>query len=257
MFDSLTAQILLGAAILTALGVIVRMLHLDQALQRLMRLAALSDLQASFLQDWNGDAPRIGYEGRPSFPQRMTSNEQQTTAIGEQITAVQTQASAIEDRTRTIEERTKAMNHDMRDELGGRLALLQEQLDVMDERTKQLQRNGGSSVADAVHRAAAQLELLQTTIERVEAAATLNGESILDLSRRVTDVDERVQGQGERITTHRQRNDATVAALQEFIRREYRDLLDAREALRASVSELLMVEGHEERDRTSPPGQEP
>lgn len=73
-----TALILAVAAVLTALGVIGKYLRLDQFVIRLWRLVALSELQASFLQDWNGEAPRKGYEGRLSFPERMAQVESRT-----------------------------------------------------------------------------------------------------------------------------------------------------------------------------------
>lgn len=219
MLDTLTEQVIAASVFLAALAAIVKVLHLHEIGRGLLIV----------VRDWRGDPPRKGYEGRPSFPERMAA----------------------------VEHRAKQLNHDFREDIGGRLALLQEQLDVVDERTKQLQRNGGSSVADAVHRTAEQLDGVQEAVDRLEVAAQQNGDGILDLSHRVTDVNGKVDAQGARITDHRRRNDSTIAEIREYLERDREDLVTARQALEASVTELLMVDGHQEREQQHPPGQEP
>lgn len=69
--ESIPAALLWLAAILGALGVIYKALHLDTARVRLMRLAELAEVQADFLLDWNGSPARPGVDAVPSMPERV------------------------------------------------------------------------------------------------------------------------------------------------------------------------------------------
>lgn len=172
-----------------------------------------------FLDDWQGEEPRDGFEGRPSFPARMKS---------------------VEDKAASVEVRTAQLNHDMRDEIGGRLSMLEQTLETVTKRTEQLTRNGGSSLVDAVHRQEALSQAVAEAIARLEAAAVENRQAIAG-NRAALDA------QSVRITDHRRRQDETIAELRAYLENERDDLTAAKQALEASVSELLMVDSHEER----------
>ena len=64
------------AAVCSALVVIARFTHAAEILGGIRKLSRLAHLQESFLEDWNGEPERDGYEGRPSFPARLTRVEQ-------------------------------------------------------------------------------------------------------------------------------------------------------------------------------------
>lgn len=213
----LQTGIVAAAALLTALAVIARHFRLGQAARRLLRLAELSELQASFLQDWNGDPPRPGYDGRLSFPERMTR----------------------------VEERSAALNHDMRGEISSRLALLEAALQSVDERTQQLQRNGGSSVADKVHEAVRVVGEIAQAVDRLEVTSQQNREGINQLGRRVTAVDEKAAALGERQEVLRSADQQFMRELQHYIETQYRDVLMANEGLRASLNEALSIDQEE------------
>lgn len=145
-----------------------------------------------FLKDWNGEPPRPGFAGRPSFPERMTAQEE---------------------RAETIEKRTADMNHEMRGEISSRLILLE-------ETAAQLKRNGGTSVADAVHR-------IKEIVDEIKAATADNQTAL-------TRVDERV-------TEHRRRGDEAIAELRKYLtdRLNAMEISTAQfEAMRASLHEL-------------------
>lgn len=162
------AQILLGvAAVLAAITGIWKFLHLGPLLRG----------TRFFLDDWNGQPARPGVPPRPSFPERMAN----------------------------VEDRTAQLNHDFRNDIGGRMALLQAQLDAVDEATKTLRRNGGSSVADAVHAAA-------RGVEEVKEALATNRAGIERL-------DDRLLHTEERISDHRRRNDEQAENLRQELER--------------------------------------
>lgn len=176
------------AAVLGAIGVIWRQGGFGKLKKR----------TADFLDDWNGEAPRPGYEGRKSFPVRMAEIEQ-TVA--------------------------------------------------------QLKRNGGSSVADAVHEVARGVEELKRT-------AVANREAIARL-------DERHNHTDERITDHRKRNDEAATLLRAELERRAQEMqvalvernrtLDEKlaeiseDVFRASAARAILTElGH----KIDPPGAE-
>lgn len=158
---------------------------------RWLGLAGLVAFLKRFSKDWEGEQARPGFAGRPSFPERMTANEQRDEDMAERV--------------EKIERRTAALNHDLRGEMTSRLTLLGEQMEELDRRTKQLQRNGGSSVADAVHKTAEGIEDLQ---ER----AKINRAAIQGLDARLTGMDQRV-------TDHRRRNEQQMDELRREVQR--------------------------------------
>jgi hypothetical protein len=135
--------------------------------------------------------------------------------------------------------------------------------DRLDSVEKELRPNGGGSLRDVVDTAAKEARVaaagvvrLEATTEDLRSHAESSGEGIADLrdqandlGRRLTDLDERVESQGERITDHRRRNDETIDRIKQFLEGEHRDALIAREALQASVTELLHMP-----DETDQPG---
>lgn len=187
------------AGLLGALALIFRIFHLPELWRGTLTL----------VRDWNGDKPRPGYAGRPSFPERMTK----------------------------VEERTAALNHDMRDDLGGRLSLLEQQLDGVVEATNQLKRNGGSHLADQVHDIVEALATLKDQADRLEGFATDNREGIGRLDERVTGIEGRYEADAR-----------TSRDLEQYLATERKDLVVRAAALEASVNELLMVEGREQRE---------
>ena len=142
---------------------------------------------------------------------------------------------------------------------------------------KELHPNGGGSLRDAVdagrqeartaaeeaRTAAAEARLAVQEATRVAEAVESNADGIEhlrdqvnDVSQRVTaldqraaDLDGKIDAQGARIDSHRQRNEDTAEELRRYLSQERTDLMDAKQGLEASVSELLMVEGHEQRTK--------
>lgn len=110
----------------------------------------------NFLKDWNGEPARPGFAGRPSFPERMTAQEQQA---------------------EKIEKRTADLNHDMRGEIASRLILLE-------DATKQLRRNGGTHLADVVHDIAEDVRELKATTQANGAAMERANQRITEHRRR-------------------------------------------------------------------------
>lgn len=205
--STLAQQILLAAAVLGALAAIGKWLHLWDAINALRNLAALSTLTREFLADWRGEPARDGYEGRLSFPARMAQ----------------------------VEQRTASLNHDFRDDIGGRLALVEELLTIVQAQTKQLERNGGSHLADTVHRTA-------ESVGRLE-------EGVLDLSHRVTDVSAKAEAVSVRAEQVAGRQEVLRAAdqqlamdLRHYVETEHADLLRANEGLRAALNEVLSID---------------
>lgn len=113
---------------------------------------------------------------------------------------------------------------------------------------RELHPNGGSSMRDTVNATAAGVHALGDKADRLEGYAAANREGIARLDTRVTDLDEKVDAQGTRITDHRRRNDETIAGLREFIEHEHREALLANEALRVSLAEALAVDRELQRD---------
>ena len=145
--------------------------------------------------------------------------------------------------------------------LTGGFAGIGERLDRVEELAKsshrELHPNGGSSMRDTVNATAAGVEAIADKAERLEGYAAANRAGIARLDTRVTDLDEKVEHQGERITEHRRRNEETVDRLQAYLEGERHDLIARAQGLEASVHELLMVDGHEERPRPAPAPEPP
>lgn len=111
---------------------------------------------------------------------------------------------------------------------------------------KELATNSGSTLRDLAHTAAQGAVRLEEKVDRLEAMAVANGEGISDLrdqandhAQRLTDVTEKVDAQGVRISDHRRRNDETITAIQSYLQGERHDLIEAKQGLEASVTELL------------------
>lgn len=134
---------------------------------------------------------------------------------------------------------------------------------------KELHPNSGSTLRDAVDRAAQEAReaagharVAVTEANRLGAIthelrdyAQSNRDGIADLrdqvndvSRRVTDIDGKVADQGAQILNHRQRNEAQVEELRRYLTEERLELFEAKQGLEASVAELLMVDAHEPRE---------
>lgn len=130
--------VLAAAAFLTACGVLVRALHLDETLKG----------TRNFLVDWQGEPARPGVEARPSFPERMASVEQQ---------------AALVDR------RTAELNHELRGELISRLVLLhegQDKLHVTADRNADAIARLDDRVTDHRRRNEQQVENLRADLDR-------------------------------------------------------------------------------------------
>lgn len=73
--------LILAAGIAGAVTALWKFLHLSEILRDIRNLLRLSNLQASFLQDWNGEPARPGKEGVPSVPERLNLVERRTAAL--------------------------------------------------------------------------------------------------------------------------------------------------------------------------------
>lgn len=121
--------------------------------------------------------------------------------------------------------------------------------DRLGEIEVQLRNNGGSTLRDLAVTAARGAERLAEAVERLERYAAENRDGIGDLrdqnndhGRRLTDIDEKIDAQSQRITDHRRRNDEQITALREYLENDRDDLLVAKQALEASVTELLNID---------------
>jgi uncharacterized protein YoxC len=120
----------------------------------------------------------------------------------------------------------------------------------------ELRPNDGGSLRDTTDRTSTQVsttgrrvEELQHLVGDLSEDAKANREGIAslreqsnDMSQRLTDLAENDTAQDRRISDHRRRNDETIQKIKEFLEGEHRDALIAREALQASVTELLNMQ---------------
>lgn len=111
----------------------------------------------------------------------------------------------------------------------------------------QLRPNGGGSLRDAVDRAAREARQAAGEARTAATEAGRVGRITESLQQGVEDLRHDQSAQGQRITDHRRRNDEQIQALREYLESERDDLLLAKQGLEASITELLMVEGHEPR----------
>lgn len=130
---------------------------------------------------------------------------------------------------------------------GGERQSIPERLDAIEVEVRKT--NGGSTLRDLAIRAAESASRVESSIERLEGYATANREGIADLRegqgevhRRLTDMDEKVDRQGERITDHRRRNEETIARLEDYLGNERESLHLRAQTLEASVNELLSMD---------------
>lgn len=136
---------------------------------------------------------------------------------------------------------------------------------------KELHPNGGSSLRDAVDRvgreardaaaaareavteaqaAVSEAQRVGEITEELRGYAEDNRNGIARLDRRVTDVTEKAEALGQRQEVLREADARYARDLQGFIEGQYRDALEANEALRASLNEVLLIDAEDkERDR--------
>lgn len=81
--QTVSDRILWAAGIVTALGVLWKVFAPYAA--KMGRLAELADVQASFLQDWNGEPARPGVDARPGLPETVAIIKQDLTRVNEQM----------------------------------------------------------------------------------------------------------------------------------------------------------------------------
>lgn len=108
-----------------------------------------------------------------------------------------------------------------------------ERMAVVEERTFQLDRNGGQSLADAVHDTRRDIGTVSEAVEDIRAKAEANADALAAIDRRVIGLDERV-------SDHRRRNDKQI----ELLREEIRLRLDDAERNKALVAVLAEL-GHD------------
>lgn len=129
---------------LAGAGALTVFLGAVAAAWRTLSLGPLLKGTRLFLLDWFGEPARPGVDARPSFPERMA----------------------------TVESRTKALNHDLRDDLGGRLALLTEMVEASSHASKQVAeelKEVNGRVTEHRRRNDDQIRLLREAVARLEA----------------------------------------------------------------------------------------